>query len=198
MKNVDQRRNRQTPALIAECAAKHGVTTQAVRGWRMNGDPRWTELVSAQETAAAGNGEKSPFFAKPEPGIGLRMEIIRLARECQELSLREYAERDARVCPRCNRAGRIDFERTIGSMLNEKRVALHRLAKDTTGIEAEAGDVVSKTVLVQYATRVVALVRTLPARLASIMPDSVSPFVRSQTQAEIDNLCQLASEIPVE
>jgi hypothetical protein len=178
---------------VAECAEKHGVSTQAVRQWRKANDPRWLEFVAAQPKPAG-----SKRFAKPASGVGLRVEVLRVEKECEELAAREYAERSDKMCDACGRSGSVATERLIASMLNEKRITLHKLAKDTTGIEAEAGDVVAKTVLVQYAARVVSLVRTLPARLSSLVPDSVAGTVRMRVQAEIDQLCALAAEIPLE
>jgi len=178
--------------LIKACAEAHGVSDRSVRNWREARDQRWLDFLAAR--AVAGPDEKiEPIEHPPVPdnmfGTGIRFEIIRLQAECLDLARRVRAAAKLQD---------IDLEVSISRMLDSKRETLRKLEIDNPDIEAATGDSVKKSVLVQYAAKVLALIRTLPSRIGSIMPDSISAEIRARAAAEIDQLCTLAAEIPLE
>jgi hypothetical protein len=183
------RNGRQQAALITACAEAHSVSTRAVRAWRAVNDPRWLAFLADRAIEAP-----PPTSTQPEqpddtpPGHGLPFEIIRAERQCLDLARRIRGERATRSCPACHRSGDLAAESTLTRMLNDTRATLHRLTKDTPGIQAEAGDLIPKTLVLQYAAAIQTLIRALPARLASIFPDGTSADIRTRADAEITAL----------
>jgi hypothetical protein len=191
------RNGRQQAALITACAEAHSVSTRAVRSWRAANDPRWLEFVSDRAIESPRSTQPEPPDDTP-PGHGLPFEIIRAERQCLDLARRIRSERTTRACPTCRRASDIAAESTLTKMLNDTRSTLHRLTKDTPGIQAEAGDLIPKTRVLQYAAAVQTLIRALPARLASIFPDTTTADIRTAADAEIADLCHHIANVRID
>jgi len=173
--------------LVKKCAADFAVTTRTVRNWRDARDSRWLDFLASAALGAttAPPAPGTPASAIPEiHGTGIEFEIIRLKSECLDLSRRLATAR-----------GDLETEFSLSRMLDAKRETLRRLEKDNPDIQAVAGDVVKKTVLIQYAAQVVTLIRTLPARIASLVPDTLAADTRHLVAAEVDAICALAADI---
>lgn len=191
------RNGRQHAELIAACANAHSVSTRSVRAWRAANDPRWLTFLSGRALESPAPAASTPDTEPDdtEPGHGLAFEIIRANRECASLARRVRAEHRRTACPACGKTGDLAAESTLTRMLNDTRATLHRITKDAPGIQAEAGDLIPKVRVIQYAGALQTLIRTLPARLASIFPDGTAPAIRAAAEAEIDQLCTHLAEV---
>lgn len=172
--------------LVKRCAEIHGVSTRSVRNWREANDPRWLDFLAR---AAVGKAHPTAEQSDDPPeviGEGIEFEIIRLRSECVALSRRIKNTTD------------IAAELSLSRMLGEKRETLLRLEKNNPDLQVASGDLVKKTLVVQYAANLLALIRTLPARIASLVPDTVAPEVRTRVGQEVEQFCQLAADLKLD
>lgn len=190
-----KRHGREQADLVKACAAKHGVTTRAVRKWRDAGDDRWTRFLA--ERAAAG---MVPVGAAAPPTLTVSREWTdeELALDHQ---IRKMKETTADLRERAELAkslGDLDAEMALRRMWLQHAEALRRLEKDAPGISAAAGDVVPKKIaaqtIVQYSAAIRAAVANLPDRILSLLPQ-LGDDLAAKIRAEADEVMRAAKDV---
>ena len=190
-----KRHGREQADLVKACAAKHGVTTRAVRKWRDQVDPRWNKFLA--ERAAAGMvpvgaaAPAAPVVAREWSDEELALENqIRKMKE-STADLRERAEL-------AKSAGDLDAEMALRRMWLQHAEALRRLEKDAPGISAAAGDVVPKKIaaqtILQYSAAIRAAVANLPDRILSLLPQ-LGDDLAAKIRAEADEVMRAAKDV---
>jgi hypothetical protein len=193
-----KRHGREQADLVKACAARHGVTTRAVRKWRDQADPRWNGFLA--ERAAAGMvpvGSAAPAV----PVVAREWSDEELALDNQ---IRKMKEATADLRERAELAksiGDLDAEMSLRRMWLQHAEALRRLEKDAPGIQRDSGDVVSKRlyhqVILQYSATVAAAVSNLPDRILTLLPQ-LGDDLASKIRSEIDDVMRAAKEIRLE
>lgn len=190
-----KRHGREQADLVKACAAKHGVTTRAVRKWRDAGDDRWTRFLA--ERAAAGMvpvGAAAP----PTPTVSREWTDEELALENQ---IRKMKEATADLRERAELAksiGDLDAEMALRRMWLQHAEALRRLEKDAPGIQHASGDAISKKVaaqtFLQYSATVAAAVSNLPDRIISLLPQ-LGEDIANKIRGEVEEVMRTAKEV---
>jgi len=190
-----KRHGREQAELVKACAARHGVTTRAVRKWRDQADPRWNGFLA--ERAAAGMvpvGSAAPAV----PVVAREWSDEELALDNQ---IRKMKEATADLRERAELAksiGDLDAEMSLRRMWLQHAEALRRLEKDAPGIQRDSGDVVPRKVaiqlVIQYSAAIAAAVTNLPDRLLSLLPQ-VGEDIASKIRAETDEIMRAAKDI---
>jgi hypothetical protein len=191
------RHGREQADLIKACAAKHGVTTRAVRKWRDSADPRWNGFLA--DRAVAGMvpmGAAAPAQAAAGPVREWTDEELALDNQVRKMKeatadLRERAEL-------AKLTGDLDAEMALRRMWLQHAEALRRLEKDAPSIQKESGDLVSRKVavqiVVQYSAAIAAAVANLPDRLISMLP-ALGEDIAEKIRAEADEIRRAAKDI---
>ena len=191
------RHGREQSDLIKACAAKHGVTTRAVRKWRDAADPRWNGFLAARAVAGmVPMGAATPAQASSAPPREWTDEELDLDNQVRKLKeatadLRERAEL-AKI------TGDLDAEMALRRMWLQHAEALRRLEKDKPAIQRESGDVVPKKqavqAILQYSASVVAALSNLPERIISLLPQ-VGDDLIGKIRAESEEVLRVAKDI---
>lgn len=190
-----KRHGREQADLIKACAAKHGVTTRAVRKWRDLGDDRWNKFLSERAMAgmvSVGAAAPAPVSA-PRQWSDEELAMDHQLRKMKEATadLRERAELAKSV-------GDLDAEMAIRRMWLQHAEALRRLEKDAPGIQTSAGDVLPKRIvqqtILQYSAGVAAAVANLPDRILSLLP-TIGEDIAAKIRAEAHEVMRAAKEV---
>ena len=191
------RHGREQADLVKACAAKHGVTTRAVRKWRDAADPRWNVFLA--DRAVAGMvpmGAAAPAQAAAGPVREWTDEELALDNQVRKMKeatadLRERAEL-------AKLTGDLDAEMALRRMWLQHAEALRRLEKDKPSIQRESGDVVPKKqavqAILQYSAAVVAALSNLPERIISLLPQ-VGDDLIGKIRAESEEVLRVAKDI---
>jgi hypothetical protein len=194
------RHGREQADLIKACAAKHGVTTRAVRKWRDSADPRWNGFLA--DRAVAGMvpmGAAAPAQVTSAPAREWTDEELALDNQVRKMKeatadLRERAEL-------AKLTGDLDAEMALRRMWLQHAEALRRLEKDAPSIQRESGDMVPRKVaiqlVIQYSAAIAAAVTNLPDRLLSLLPQ-VGEDIASKVRAETDEIMRAAKDIRID
>lgn len=195
--------------MLRACAESHGVSERSVRNWRNSDppDPRWLmwkrewgkkngfpALAPESRETAGPAWLDDPDEAPPEHliddgfGEGIEAEILRAKAECKRLAIRcAWLEKNR------------DFEGAalLHRVLDAKRDGLRKLAGDNPDILAKAGDLVPRTVLLQYCAAIRTLLSNLPQRLMAWVPDNLRDEIRPQLESEIGVILRAAEEVDI-
>ncbi len=191
-----KRHGREQADLVKACAAKHGVTTRAVRKWRDAADPRWNGFLADRAVAGMvpmGSAAPAPVAGQVREWTDEELALDNQIRKMKEATadLRERAELAKSV-------GDLDAEMALRRMWLQHAEALRRLEKDAPGISAASGEVVQRKqavqAILQYSAAVVAAVSHLPDRILSLLPQ-LGDDLAAKIRAETDEVLRAAQEI---
>jgi hypothetical protein len=193
-----KRHGREQADLVKACAARHGVTTRAVRKWRDQADPRWNGFLA--ERAAAGMvpvGAATPSV----PVVAREWTDKELSIENHIRKMKEATADFYERAELAKAAGDLDMELALRRVWRDYTESLRRLEKDAPGIQRDSGDVVSKRlyhqVILQYSATVAAAVSNLPDRILTLLPQ-LGDEMASKIRSEIEDVMRAAKEIRLE
>ena len=176
--------------LLRVCAKEHEVRLRTVSAWGKDDDPRWLDWKKARQ---GGRPRKEVEAPEPLPqvdddglGEGIEAEIFRARAECKRLAHKARQLEDA------NDFGDVAI---VHRILDQKRDGLRKLSADNPDILERAGDLVHKSLMLEYARRVKMMLEALPRRLMAVVPDDMRDTIKPALDKEVAAICAAAQEI---
>jgi hypothetical protein len=89
----------------------------------------------------------------------------------------------------------IETVATLSRILDQKRDTWRKLAKDVPPIENEDGSSIPLESVTKYCVEIRGLIETLPARIASIMPQEIALETKGKVLGEVNKVLTLISAV---